>query len=148
MKIAIGADHRGFELKEKLKTQLSKDHEIIDCGTDSTEACDYPDIARAVAERVSRHEADRGVLICWSGIGMAMAANKVSGIRAGVCHNARTAQLSREHNDTNVLVVGSGEVSDTVDEIVDIWLKTAFEGGRHKRRVEKIMNIEKEKKED
>jgi RpiB/LacA/LacB family sugar-phosphate isomerase len=144
MKIAIGTDHRGFEAKQKLITELARagGHQVFDCGTHSTEPCDYPDIALSVASRVSRGEADRGVLICMSGIGMAIAANKVKGIRAGLCHKSATAALSREHNDTNILVLSSVEAMEPIADIVKAWLAAPFGGGRHTRRVEKITQIE------
>ena len=143
MKVAVGTDHRGFEAKEKLAAELKRDgHEVIDCGTHSVEPCDYPDPAFRVATRVSRGEADRGVLICMSGIGMAIAANKVKGVRAGLCHKSATAKLSREHNDTNVLVLSSMEAQEPMEAIVKAWLATPFEGGRHQRRVDKIAQIE------
>jgi RpiB/LacA/LacB family sugar-phosphate isomerase len=143
MKIAIGTDHRGFEAKNKLAAALKADgHEVIDCGTNSAEPCDYPDPAFRVASQVSRGQADRGVLICMSGIGMAIAANKVKGVRAGLCHKSSTAKLSREHNDANVLVLSSMEATEPMENIVRTWLATPFEGGRHARRVEKITEIE------
>ncbi len=143
MRIAVGTDHRGFEAKQKLADALRRDgHEVIDCGTNSAEPCDYPDPAFRVATRVSKGEADRGVLICMSGIGMAIAANKVRKVRAGLCHKSATAKLSREHNDTNVLVLSSMEALEPMETIVRAWLATPFEGGRHERRVEKITLIE------
>ncbi len=143
MRIAIGTDHRGFEAKSKLGAALKADgHEVIDCGTNSAEACDYPDPAFRVASRVSHGQADRGVLICMSGIGMAIAANKVDGVRAGLCHKSSTAKLSREHNDANVLVLSSMEALEPMETIVRAWLATPFEGGRHARRVDKITLIE------
>jgi RpiB/LacA/LacB family sugar-phosphate isomerase len=143
MRIAIGTDHRGFEAKTKLSEALRADgHEVIDCGTNSPEPCDYPDPAFRVASRVSHGQADRGVLICMSGIGMAIAANKVDGVRAGLCHKSATAKLSREHNDANVLVLSSMEALEPMEVIVRAWLATPFEGGRHARRVDKITLIE------
>ena len=143
MKIAIGTDHRGFEAKQKISDALRRDgHEVIDCGTHSTEACDYPDPAFRVATRVAKGEAQKGILICMSGVGMAIAANKVKGIRAGLCHKSASAALSRQHNDTNVLVLSSMEALEPMETIVRSWLATPFEGGRHARRVEKISQIE------
>jgi len=143
MKIAIGADHRGFDTKETLKKKLeSHKHMIVDCGTHSTESCDYPDIAYDVARHVSEGKVERGILVCMSGIGMAITANKVSGVRAALCHNLKSAMLSREHNDANVLVLASQEASDELGEIVNVWLTTPFEGGRHQRRVDKIKDID------
>ncbi len=143
MKIAIGTDHRGFEAKEKLLSQLRADgHDVMDCGTNSPEPCDYPEPAFRVATCVAKMKAERGILICMSGIGMAIVANKVRGIRAGLCHKSSTAKLSREHNDTNVLVLSSMEAQEPMDAIIRVWLATPFEGGRHARRVEKITQIE------
>lgn len=143
MKIAIGTDHRGFEAKAKLIAELRRDgHDVLDCGTNSPEPCDYPDPAFRVATRVSKKEADRGVLICMSGVGMAIAANKVKGARAGLCHKSATAKLSREHNDTNILVLSSMEAQEPMEVIVRAWLAAPFEGGRHQRRIDKITQIE------
>ena len=143
MKIAVGTDHRGFEAKQKLIEALRRDgHEVMDCGTHSTESCDYPDPAFRVATRVAKGEAERGILICMSGIGMTIAANKVRGVRAGLCHKSATAKLSREHNDTNVLVLSSMEAQEPMETIVRAWLAAPFEGGRHQRRIEKITLIE------
>lgn len=143
MKVAIGTDHRGFEAKRLISEALKADgHTVIDCGTNSPEPCDYPEPAFRVATKVSKGEADRGVLICMSGVGMAIAANKVKKVRAGLCHKSATAKLSREHNDTNVLVLSSMEALEPMETIVRAWLATPFEGGRHERRVEKITQIE------
>lgn len=143
MKIAIGTDHRGFDAKKKLIDALRSDgHDVIDCGTNSPEPCDYPEPAFRVATSVAKKEAERGVLICMSGVGMAIAANKVKGIRAGLCHKGATAKLSREHNDTNVLVLSSMEAQEPMETIVRAWLAASFEGGRHARRIEKITEIE------
>ena len=146
MKIALGADHAGFELKERIRQHLLKQGvEVKDQGTNSGESVDYPDFARLVAEEVVRKNADWGILVCGSGIGMAMAANKVPGIRAAQATSELEAQLSREHNDANVLTVGA-RLSDeaTALKIVDRWLQTPFAGGRHARRVEKIAALERE----
>lgn len=145
MKIALGADHAGFELKEKIKQHLvGKGLTVDDRGTSSPDSVDYPDFARLVGEEVAAKNVDRGILVCGTGIGMAIAANKVPGIRAANVHTAEEAQLSREHNDANVLTVG-GRVLDenTAQKIVDVWLSTDFLGGRHGRRVDKIMEIER-----
>jgi ribose 5-phosphate isomerase B len=146
MKIALGADHAGFELKEKVKQHLeSNGFEVQDEGTRSTDSVDYPDFARAVGEDVVARRADRGILVCGSGIGMAIAANKVPGIRAANVSSENEAQLSRQHNDANVLAIGSRILGDVAAmAIVDIWLKTEFAGGRHQRRVEKIAEIERD----
>ncbi len=144
MKIAIGADHAGFELKEKIKQRLAQlGIEVHDQGTVSNESVDYPDFARKVGEQVAAHQVDYGVLVCGSGIGMAIAANKVPGVRAANVTTEFEAQMSREHNDANVLAVGARILKD--DEafaIVDKWLHTPFAGGRHQRRVDKIMALE------
>lgn len=145
MKIAIASDHAGFELKEKIKNFLKElGHEYEDFGTDSEESVDYPDYALKVAECVARKECDRGILICGSGIGMSMSANKVPGIRAALCCNTEMAKLSREHNDANVLTMGARLIDeDTAKEIVRVWLETEFLGERHLRRVNKMKDIER-----
>jgi ribose 5-phosphate isomerase B len=144
MKISLGADHRGFELKEKLKEYLSgQGHEVIDFGTTSTESVDYPDFGFKVAESVARGEADFGVLVCWTGNGMNIAANKVKGVRSALCLNDEMATLARAHNDANVLALASCFVSEsTAKKILDVWLATDFEGGRHARRLDKITSRE------
>ena len=141
MKMAIGADHGGFELKELLKKQLAERKiEVEDVGTFSMESTDYPDQARAVAERVVAGRADQGLLVCTTGIGMSIAANRHRGIRAAVCATADMARLSREHNDANVICLGRRILSlDACLELLNIWLDTPFSGGeRHCRRVEKL----------
>jgi len=144
MKVAIGADHRGVEIKRRLAEAMrAMGHEVSDCGWHGTEVCDYPDIAEAVARSVAGGAADRGILLCMSGIGMCIAANKVSGVRAGLCHTVESARLSRQHNDANVLVLAAGNPDTPMEEIIAEWLKTPFEGGRHQRRVDKISTIEK-----
>jgi ribose 5-phosphate isomerase B len=146
MKIALGADHAGFELKEKIKQYLlEKGITIDDRGTYSPQSVDYPDFAFRVAEEVAAGKADSGILVCGSGIGMSIAANKVHGVRAAHVTSEMEAQLSREHNDANVLAVG-GRVLDeaTARRIVDRWLSTDFARGRHQQRVEKITAIERE----
>ncbi len=146
MKIAIGADHAGFPLKEKIKQVLqAQGAEVHDEGTNSGESVDYPDYARKVGEEVSRRQADWGILVCGSGIGMAIAANKVPGVRAANVSSDLEAQLSREHNDANVLTLGARILDEpTALKIVDKWLHTAFAGGRHQRRVDKIAELERE----
>jgi ribose 5-phosphate isomerase B len=144
MKIAIGSDHRGFEAKEQIKSiihQLS--HESIDFGTTNSNPVDYPDVAYLVAMAVSKKQADNAILICGTGIGMCIAANKIKGIRAALCHDELTAQISRHHNDANILCI-SGDMTGEVllRKMVEVWLSTEFSGGRHKRRVRKIMAIE------
>jgi ribose 5-phosphate isomerase B len=143
MKIAIGADHRGYEFKNKIKSWLqSRRHSVLDCGTNSEESCDYPLLAYAVAKAVQQGQADRGILFCNSGIGMAIAANKLKGIRAALCHNADSAALSRQHNNANVLVLAASEIGENAPQIIEAWLTAEFEGGRHARRVDQITEIE------
>lgn len=145
MKIVIGADHAGFEDKEKIKHQLDElgvDYE--DVGTNSTESVDYPIYAKKVAEKVANGEAEQGILVCGSGNGMQIAANKVHGIRAALAWNAETARLARQHNDANVLSVPARMIPpEEVAKIIESWLTADFEGGRHARRVEEISEIEK-----
>lgn len=143
--VAIGADHGGFELKERLKTQIRElGYEVLDCGTDSTESVDYPDIALSVAQLVARGEAWRGILVDGAGIGSCMAANKVPGIRAAMCYDEATAVNSRKHNAANVLTLGAGLIGPSLSrQIVETWLRTPSGGERHARRVEKIMDIER-----
>ena len=145
MKIALGSDHAGFELKEKIKQKLSAQGVVVDDrGTDSLASCDYPDFARTVAEQVAVHGADLGILVCSTGIGMSIAANKVPGIRAAKVDTEFEAERSREHNDANVLTLGASVIDeDAAYKIVDKWLATTFAGGRHERRVEKIAAIER-----
>ncbi|RIK81990.1 MAG: ribose 5-phosphate isomerase B [Planctomycetota bacterium] len=144
MKIAIGSDHRGFTVKGKVVDLLKRlGHEVEDVGTHSIDAVDYPDIAGDVARRVSKRECDRGILICGSGIGMAIAANKFPGVRAAPCHDDLTAEMSRRHNDLNVLCLSADMLGEKlIDRMVEIWLTTEFEAGRHARRVQKIDEIE------
>jgi ribose 5-phosphate isomerase B len=146
MKIALGSDHAGFELKEKIKHKLQSQGIIIDDrGTHSADSCDYPDYAQAVAVEVAAHGADFGILVCGTGIGMSMAANKVPGIRAARVVSESDAELSREHNDANVLTLGARITSDDETfKIIAKWLATPFAGGRHGRRVDKIMATERE----
>lgn len=144
MKIALGADHAGFELKEKIRQHLvDKGIQVDDRGTHSTESVDYPDFAFAVAEQVAARRCELGILVCGAGIGMSIAANKVSGIRAANVHSEVEAQLSREHNNANVLALGARLLDEpTALGIVDRWLNAAFAGGRHSRRIDKISEIE------
>ena len=147
MKIFIGADHRGFQLKKKIGEALKAlGHEVKDMGThDESIACDYPQIALQVAREVVRHPGSRGILLCMTGIGHSIAANKVPGVYAALVYNKEAALLSRQHNDSNVLVLGSKFVDEAnMMEIVKVWLSTEFEGGRHLRRKEQIQNIERE----
>jgi ribose 5-phosphate isomerase B len=146
MKIAIGADHRGFAHKQELARRLgAAGHEVIDCGCDGPQAADYPDPALACATRVARGESDAGILICGSGIGMSIAANKVAGVRASLCCDAEAARATREHNDSNVLCL-SGDRTSVEDAVhyAEIYLGAQFTGGRHARRVEKITAYEAE----
>ena len=145
-KIAIGADHAGFRLKEFVKKLLEeKGFEVIDVGTYSEERCHYPEYAKKVAKMVSEGEVKRGILICGSGIGMSIVANKFKGVRAALCHNIYSAKYSRLHNNSNILCLG-GRVTgeDLTREIVEVWLNTPFEGGRHEERLKLIEGIERE----
>lgn len=145
MKIALGADHKGYPLKEKIKSYLmQRGEEIIDYGTDSDESVDYPDFGLKVAHSVADGDADYGINICWTGNGMNMAANKVKGVRSGLCLSEEMAELTRSHNDANVLSLASKYVSETEAlKIVELFLSTKFEGGRHIQRLEKILAEEK-----
>jgi len=145
MKVALGADHGGFELKEKIRQHLvDKGIAVEDLGTNSSASVDYPDFALAVGEKVAAQRAERGILVCGTGIGMSMAANRIPGIRAANVHNEIEAQLSREHNNANVLTLGGRLLDETAAlKIVDRWLNTDFSGdSRHIRRIEKISQIE------
>ncbi len=144
MKVAVGNDHRGSTVKRRVIELLHRlGHEVLDCGPTTDEPVDYPDYALAVARAVADQQADRGILICGTGIGMSIAANKVRGVRAAACHDDITAELSRRHNDANVLCFSADLLGERlIDRMVDIWLKTDFEGGRHGRRVDKIRQIE------
>ncbi|RMF80343.1 MAG: ribose 5-phosphate isomerase B [Nitrospirae bacterium] len=138
--LAIGADHGGFHLKEVVIRSLER-HGVpfVDLGTHDESSVDYPDYAEKVASGVASGDYDRGILICGTGIGMSIAANKFFGVRAALCHNTYTARMSRAHNDANILVLGGRVIGPGVaEEIVDVWLETPFDGGRHARRVEKI----------
>jgi ribose 5-phosphate isomerase B len=147
MKIAIGADHAGFALKEELRAALeAKGLEVVDFGTHSNESTDYPDYASAVAQSVSQGEAECGILVCSTGVGMSMAANKVEGVRAALAFNADEVELTRRHNNANVLTLGARYNNlRQAEELVDVFLKTPFEGGRHQRRVDKIASLERSK---
>jgi ribose 5-phosphate isomerase B len=146
MKIAVGSDHRGFEVRTKVIELLQRlGHEVQDCGSFTPAPCDYPDIAAQVASRVSRGEVDRGILICGTGLGMCIAANKFPGVRAAPCHDDFTAEMSRRHNDVNVLCLSADLLGERlIDRMVEIWLNTPFEGGRHARRIRKILEVEKQ----
>lgn len=145
MKISIACDHGGYELKENLKKWLEdNNNEVIDYGTYSLDSCDYPDFGRKAAEAVANKTVDKGIVICTTGIGMSIVANKVDGVRCALVSNTDAASLTRRHNDTNVLALGAKYTNfELAKEITNIWLSTEFEGGRHQRRVDKIMEIEK-----
>ncbi len=143
--ILIAADHGGFALKESLKPYLkNRGFTVDDLGPFSEERCDYPEFAYNLASKVGKGKSQRGILICKSGIGNSIVANRVPGVRAALCHNEKCAQLSREHNDSNILVLGSLFVKPSLArKIADIWLATKFQGGRHKRRLNQIKEIER-----
>ena len=145
MRIAIGCDHRGLKLKQfVIKLIAEAEHSCEDFGCYTTDSVDYPDIAKKVAEAVARGDFECGILICSTGIGMSMAANKVKGIRAALCHDAFSARRARQHNDANILCLGAGkgQEQEPVAEIVNAFLTYEFEGGRHQRRVDKIRDME------
>jgi ribose 5-phosphate isomerase B len=144
MKIAIGSDHRGFEVKRRLAAVLAGlGHEVLDLGPQGRESVDYPDFAFQVALAVGEGRAERGILVCGTGIGMCIAANKVRGVRAAPCHDSITAEMSRRHNDANVLCLSADLLGEElIERMVRIWLETPFESGRHARRVEKITKFE------
>jgi ribose 5-phosphate isomerase B len=144
MRIAVGSDHRGVAPRLRLIGLLERlGNEVIDCGSHGEEAVDYPDIAADVARRVSTGSVDRGILLCCTGVGMAIAANKLAGVRAATCHDEVTAEMSRRHNDLNVLCLSAEMIGPEVqDKIIRTWLSTPFEGGRHARRVAKIAALE------
>ena len=145
MMIAIGSDHGGYALKEHVKAYLTaKGITCLDVGCDSTESCDYPIFGKAVGEAVASGKCEKGIVICTTGIGISISANKVKGIRAALCADSFTAEMTRRHNDSNVLALGAGIVGPNLaDRIVDVFLSTEFEGGRHERRVNLMMDIEK-----
>jgi len=144
MRIAVGSDHRGYDVKKKIIQLVERlGNEVVNAGADSGESVDYPDVASDVARLVSRGEVDRGILICGTGIGMCIAANKFPGVRAAPCHDDLTAEMSRRHNDLNVLCLSADMLGGRlIDRMVEIWLTTEFEGGRHARRVEKIRQLD------
>lgn len=143
MKIALGADHGGFELKEKVKTHLIKNgYEVLDLGTNSCDSVDYPEFGHAVGNVVAEKKAEFGIVICGTGIGISIAANKVAGIRAALCTNTTMARLTREHNNANILAMGGRIIGDVLAlEMVDVFLTTEFQGGRHVKRIDKIETI-------
>jgi ribose 5-phosphate isomerase B len=144
MKVAVGSDHRGFDAKQQIKAIVAQmGHECLDFGTDGTHPVDYPDLAYVVATAVSEKQADRAILICATGLGMSIAANKVRGIRAALCHDELSAHIARDHNDTNILCLSGDQIGEVLlRKIVEAWLSTEFSGGRHQRRVNKITAIE------
>ena len=145
MKISVGADHAGYLLKNEIAARLrSAGHEVLDAGTNSPESTDYPEYAEAVARDVASGVAERGILVCNTGVGMAIAANKVNGVRAAMGVNADEVALTRHHNDANVLTLGAKYTdADTANEFVNIFLETPFDGGRHERRVNEISQLER-----
>lgn len=144
MHVCLASDHRGFQVKQRLAQSIvQQGYEVTDVGADSDKACDYPDFAKIVASKVSRNEADRGILICGTGIGMAIVANKFPGVRAASCYDEVLVELSRRHNDVNVLCLPGDLIGDRqIDDLVLMWLRTEFEGGRHEGRLTKIKHIE------
>ena len=144
--IAVGSDHGGLELKNFLVQLLrSRGREVEDVGTHGSESVDYPDYGCKVALKVASGEAERGILICTSGIGMSILANKFPGVRAALIHDLKGAQVSREHNNANILVMGGAVIEKTLaEEILHLWLETPFAGGRHQRRLDKIAAVEHE----
>ena len=146
MRIALGSDHGGYALKCKIKEHLeSRGYECVDFGCHSLESCDYPDFGEAAARAVAAWDCPRGIVICTTGIGISMAANKVHGIRCAHCADTVEARLTREHNDANMLAIGAGITGPNLAlAIVDTWLNTAFVGGRHQRRIDKFMKLEEQ----
>ena len=144
MKVAVGSDHRGFDAKQLIKAIVGQmGHECIDIGTDNATPVDYPDLAYMAARSVSEHKADRAILVCATGLGMSIAANKVRGVRAALCHDELSARIARDHNDTNVLCLSGDQIGEVLlRKIVEAWITTQFSGGRHQRRVNKITAIE------
>lgn len=145
MRIAIACDHRGFAVKQTLRLWLQDHgHDVLDLGTHTDQACDYPDVALAGALSIFNGEADRAVLVCGTGIGMSIVANKVPGVRAALCHDQVSAELARRHNDANCLCLPGDMLTDGVAmQIVEVWLDTPFESGRHERRLKKIEEFER-----
>lgn len=146
MKISMGSDHGAFAMKEHIKQYLiGLGHEVVDCGTYSTDSCDYSDFAKPAAQLVASGECERGIVMCTTGVGISIAANKVRGIRCALCSEPYSAEMTRRHNDANMLAMGGALIGPNMAErIVDVFLNTEFEGGRHQRRVNKIMAIENE----
>jgi ribose 5-phosphate isomerase B len=146
MKIALGADHAGFQLKEHLRQHLlQQGHDVVDVGTSSEESTDYPDYAAQVAHQVAQGEAECGLLVCSTGVGMSIAANKVDGVRAALAVNEDEVRLTRAHNNANILAIGARFTSpEEADKYADVFLSTAFEGGRHQRRLDKVKQLEEQ----
>jgi ribose 5-phosphate isomerase B len=144
MKIAIGSDHRGFDVKRRVMQILQQlGHEVTDFGPAGSDSVDYPDFAFQVGKAVGEGQVERGILICGTGIGMCIAANKVPGVRAAPCHDSITAEMSRRHNNANILCLSADLLgAELIDRMLKIWLETEFEGGRHARRVDKILRFE------
>ena len=144
MKVAVACDHRGFAAKEQIKAILTEaGYEVIDFGCDSPASCDYPDTAIAGARSIATGDSERGIFLCGTGIGMSMAANKVQGIRAALCHDELTAEMSRRHNDANVLCLPADLLGEKlIHRLVEVWLHTEYEGGRHERRLQKMRDFE------
>ena len=144
MRISLASDHGAYMLKEHLKAYLvQKGYQVVDCGTHSRDSCDYPDYCVPAAQLVADGECERGIVLCTTGIGVSIAANKVSGVRCSLCHDLLSAELTRRHNDGNVLAMGAGIVGlNLAERIVDVFLSTEFDGGRHQRRVDKITALE------
>jgi ribose 5-phosphate isomerase B len=144
MKVAVGSDHRGFDAKQLIMAIVSQmGHECVDVGTNNVTPVDYPDLAYVAARSVSEKQVDRAILICATGLGMSIAANKVRGVRAALCHDELSAHIARDHNDTNVLCLSGDQTGEVLlRKIVETWISTEFSGGRHQRRVNKIIAIE------
>lgn len=145
MNISLGCDHGAYALKEHLKDHLTQlGHHVVDCGTYSADSCDYPVFAKAAAEQVASGACERGIVLCTTGIGISISANKVKGVRCALCSEPYSAEMTRRHNDANMLAMGAGLVGPNMAQrIVDTFLSTEFEGGRHQRRVDLMMDIEK-----
>lgn len=144
MKISIACDHGAYDLKERLKSCLTQGgHEVVDCGTHSLDSCDYPDFCRPAAQLVASGACERGIVVCTTGIGMSITANKVKGVRCALCHDTLSAEMTRRHNDANMLAMGAGIIgANLAQRIVEVFLATPFEGGRHQRRVDKLMQLD------
>ena len=146
MKIAIGCDHGALDLKNKVIAHLTaKGYEVVNFGTDTLDSCDYPDFAGPAAKAVASGECDKGIVLCTTGIGVSITANKVTGIRCALLSDVMSARMTRQHNDTNMMAIGAAVVGPMLAlEIIDTWLGTDYEGGRHQRRIDKMMALENE----